>query len=169
EDRVFVDVRREWRAGPRLTLTFSDRLNVRVENDLAFPTRQNVVNDWRGGVLGWGIFANTDVGAGCINLKGGAGPGVKPHRLFQDAGRRRAAFGRSVGSARGSTRNADASRTAHLDRWRTDRRVRAGGLSHELDLLQHQLAIRWPFIRSNERPRATAREGEHQRGGRLQP
>src|SRR5262249_23249906 len=52
--RVFVDVRREWRAGRRLTLTFSDRLNVRAENDLAFPTQQNVTNDWRGAVAPWG-------------------------------------------------------------------------------------------------------------------
>src|SRR5215813_7200628 len=30
QERVFVDVRREWRAGPRLMLTFSDRVNVRA-------------------------------------------------------------------------------------------------------------------------------------------
>src|SRR5262249_6323079 len=45
QDRVFVDVRREWRAGRRLTLTFSDRLNVRAENALAFPTPQHLLND----------------------------------------------------------------------------------------------------------------------------
>src|SRR5262249_42713517 len=83
EDRVFVDVRREWRAGPRLTLTFSDRLNVRVENDLAFPTRQNVVNDWREGFLSWEISDNTYVDAGRINLKSGAALGFNPTDFFK--------------------------------------------------------------------------------------
>src|SRR5262249_45272981 len=59
QDRVFVDVRREWRAGRRLTLTFSDRLNVRAENDLAFPTQQNVINDWREGFLSFVACAST--------------------------------------------------------------------------------------------------------------
>src|SRR5262249_795799 len=59
QDRVFVDVRREWPAGRRLTLTFSDRLNVRAENDLAFPTQQSVINEWRGGGLSFVACAST--------------------------------------------------------------------------------------------------------------
>src|SRR5499427_5596336 len=83
QDRVFVDVRREWRAGRRLTLTFSDRLNVRAENDLAFPTQQNVINDWREGFFSWEIFDNTYVDAGRINLKSGAALGFNPTDFFK--------------------------------------------------------------------------------------
>jgi hypothetical protein len=78
QERVFVDVRREWRAGRRLTLTFSDRVNVRAEHDLAFPSQQNVINDWREGFFSWEVFDNTYVDAGRINLKSGAALGFNP-------------------------------------------------------------------------------------------
>ena len=83
QERVFVDVRREWRAGQRLTLTFSDRLNVRAENDLAFPTQQNVINDWREGFFSWEIVDSTYVDAGRINLKSGAALGFNPTDFFK--------------------------------------------------------------------------------------
>src|SRR5215468_4312063 len=83
QDRLFVDVRREWRAGRRLTLTFSDRLNVRAENDLAFPTRQNVINDWREGFVSWEVSDNSYVDAGRINLKSGAALGFNPTDFFK--------------------------------------------------------------------------------------
>src|SRR5262249_44000287 len=78
EDRVFVDVRREWRAGRSVTLAFSDRLNVRAENDLPFPTQQNVINEWREGFVSWEIVDSTYVDAGRINLKSGAALGFNP-------------------------------------------------------------------------------------------
>ena len=83
EDRVFVDVRREWRAGRRLTLTFSDRLNVRAANDLAFPVQQNLINEWREGFVSWEIFDSTYVDAGRINLKSGAALGYNPTDFFK--------------------------------------------------------------------------------------
>src|SRR5215471_16617029 len=83
QDRLFVDVRREWRAGRRLTLTFSDRLNVRAENDLEFPTQQNVINDWREGFFSWEIFDSTYVDGGRINLKSGAALGFNPTDFFK--------------------------------------------------------------------------------------
>jgi hypothetical protein len=83
EDRVFVDVRREWRAGRRLTLTFSDRLNVRAQNDLAFPTEENLINEWREGFVSWEIFDSTYVDAGRINLKSGAALGFNPTDFFK--------------------------------------------------------------------------------------
>jgi len=83
EDRVFVDVRREWRAGRRLTLTFSDRLNVRAEDDLAFPTQQNLINEWREGFVSWEMFDRTYVDAGRINLKSGAALGYNPTDFFK--------------------------------------------------------------------------------------
>src|SRR5215510_423645 len=83
QDRLFVDVRREWRAGRRLTLTFSDRLNVRAENDLEFPTQQNVINDWREGFFSWEVFDSTYVDGGRINLKSGAALGFNPTDFFK--------------------------------------------------------------------------------------
>jgi hypothetical protein len=83
QERVFVDVRREWRVGRRLTLTFSDRLNVRAEHDLAFPAPQNVINDWREGFVSWEIFDSTYVDAGRINLKSGAALGFNPTDFFK--------------------------------------------------------------------------------------
>jgi hypothetical protein len=83
EDRVLVDVRREWRAGRHLTLMFSDRLNVRAENDLAFPTQQNLINEWREGFVSWEFFDRTYVDAGRINLKSGAALGFNPTDFFK--------------------------------------------------------------------------------------
>src|SRR5262249_49436124 len=82
QDRVFVDVRREWHAGRRLTLAFGDRLNVRAENDLAFPTKENVINEWREGFVSWEIFDSTYIDAGRINLKSGAALGFNPTDFF---------------------------------------------------------------------------------------
>jgi hypothetical protein len=83
QERMFVDVRREWRAGPRLMLTFSDRVNVRAAHDLAFPSQQNVINDWREGFVSWEGFDNTYIDAGRINLKSGAALGFNPTDFFK--------------------------------------------------------------------------------------
>jgi hypothetical protein len=83
EARAFVDVRREWRAGRRVTLTFSDRLNVRAQNHLAFPTQENLINEWREGAVSWEIFDSTYVDAGRINLKSGAALGFNPTDFFK--------------------------------------------------------------------------------------
>src|SRR5215831_8411894 len=83
QGRVFVDVRREWRASRHLTFTFSDRLNVRAQDDLAFPTRHNVINEWREGSFSWEIFNGTYLDAGRINLKSGAALGFNPTDFFK--------------------------------------------------------------------------------------
>lgn len=83
QERAFVDVRREWRAGPRLTLAFSDRANVRAEDDLAFVSRQSMINDWREGFLSWEAVDNTYVDVGRINLKSGAALGYNPTDFFK--------------------------------------------------------------------------------------
>src|SRR5262249_36827469 len=83
EDRVFVDVRPELRAGARLTLTFSDRLNVRAASNLAFLVQQNLINEWREGFVSWEIVDNMYVDAGRINLKSGAALGFNPTDFFK--------------------------------------------------------------------------------------
>jgi len=83
QERIFFDVRREWRVGNRLSLGFSDRVNLRTENDLSFPTQQNVINDWREGFLSWEVVDRTYVDAGRINLKSGAALGFNPTDFFK--------------------------------------------------------------------------------------
>jgi hypothetical protein len=83
EDRVFVDVRREWRAGRRVTFALSDRLNVRTESGLPFPSQQNLINEWREGFVSWEILDGTYVDAGRINLKSGAALGFNPTDFFK--------------------------------------------------------------------------------------
>ena len=83
QERLFVDVRREWRVSPRVTLTFSDRVNVRAENDLVWFTQQSVINDWREGFLSWEVVDNTYVDAGRINVKSGAALGFDPTDFFK--------------------------------------------------------------------------------------
>lgn len=82
QERVFLDVRREWRAG-RLTFSLSDRLNVRAQNDLAFPTEENVINEWREGFVSWEIIDNTYVDGGRINVKSGVALGFNPTDFFK--------------------------------------------------------------------------------------
>jgi len=83
QERAFVDVRREWRVRPRITLTFSDRANVRAENDLAFVAQENVINDWREGFFSWEAIDNTYIDGGRINLKSGAALGYNPTDFFK--------------------------------------------------------------------------------------
>lgn len=83
QERAFVDVRRDWRVRPRFTLTFSDRANMRAENDLAFVTQEDVINDWREGFFSWEAVDNTYVDAGRINLKSGAALGYNPTDFFK--------------------------------------------------------------------------------------
>ncbi len=64
-------------------MTFSDRANVRAENDLAFVTRENVINDWREGFFSWEAVDNTYVDGGRINLKSGAALGYNPTDFFK--------------------------------------------------------------------------------------
>jgi hypothetical protein len=83
QGRVFVDVRREWRVSQRVTLTFSDRANMRAEDDLAFPSQENVINDWREGFVSWEVFDSAYVDAGRINVKSGAALGFNPTDFFK--------------------------------------------------------------------------------------
>jgi hypothetical protein len=83
QERVFFDVRREWRVNKRLTFVFSDRVNVRAENDLALFTQQSVINDWREGFLSWEVVDNTYLDVGRINVKSGAALGFNPTDFFK--------------------------------------------------------------------------------------
>jgi len=83
EERLFLDIRKEWRLYDRLSLTLSDRLNLRGEENLLFPNHENVINDFREGYLSWEPFDRTYLDAGRINLKNGAALGFNPTDFFK--------------------------------------------------------------------------------------
>jgi hypothetical protein len=83
QERLFIDVRKEWSLGHRLNVTFGDRLNMRADSDLVFPSHQNVINDFREGFLSWEPVDRTYVDAGRINLKSGAALGFNPTDFFK--------------------------------------------------------------------------------------
>src|SRR3982075_164260 len=83
QERLFLDVRKEWRLTSRLGLTYSGRLNFRDENDLSFPTHENVINDLREVYLDWQPWDRTYLDVGRVNLKSGVALGYNPTDFFR--------------------------------------------------------------------------------------
>jgi hypothetical protein len=83
QERLFLDVRKEWRLASPLTLTYSGRVNFRAEDDLSFPTHENLINDLREAYLGWQPWGRTYVDLGRINLKSGVALGYNPTDFFR--------------------------------------------------------------------------------------
>lgn len=83
QERLFLDVRKEYHVVDRLTFTVSDRLNFRAEDDLDFPTHENLINDLRELYLGWQATDRTYLDVGRINLKSGVSLGYNPTDFFR--------------------------------------------------------------------------------------
>jgi hypothetical protein len=83
QERLFLDVRKEWRLADPLTLTYSGRLNFRGEDDLSFPTHENVINDLREVYLSWQPRERLYLDMGRINLKSGVALGYNPTDFFR--------------------------------------------------------------------------------------
>ena len=83
QERLFFDVSKEWRLTDRLELKYSGRLNLRFENDLTFPTHENVINDLREFYLGWQPWEGAYLDFGRINLKSGVALGYNPTDFFR--------------------------------------------------------------------------------------
>src|SRR5271169_3698522 len=71
QERLLLDMRKQWSFGNRFSLTYSGRLNFRVEDGLGFPNHENVINDFREGYASWEPLDRTYLDAGRINLKSG--------------------------------------------------------------------------------------------------
>jgi hypothetical protein len=78
QERLFFDVNKELRLADRLSITYSDRLNLRAENDLDFPTHENLINDLRELYVNWHALDSTYLDVGRINLKSGVALGYNP-------------------------------------------------------------------------------------------
>jgi len=83
QERLFVDIRKEWRLASPLTFTYSGRVNFRAEDDLAFPTHENLINDLREAYLSWQPSGRTYLDLGRINLKSGVALGYNPTDFFR--------------------------------------------------------------------------------------
>jgi hypothetical protein len=83
QERLFLDVRKEWRLADPLTFTYSGRVNFRAEDDLGFPTHGNLINDLREAYLGWQPWERTYLDLGRINLKSGVALGYNPTDYFR--------------------------------------------------------------------------------------
>src|SRR3982074_3721665 len=83
QERLFFAVRKEWRLTSRLGLTYSGRVNFRDENDLSFPTHENVINDLREVYLDWQPWDRTYLEVGRVNLKSVVALGYTPTDFFR--------------------------------------------------------------------------------------
>lgn len=83
QERLFVDAREQWSAGTAVHFYVSDRLNLRAENDLSFPTQENLINDLREIYTSVELATRTYVDAGRINLKSGVAFGYNPTDYFK--------------------------------------------------------------------------------------
>ncbi len=83
QERLFLDARQQWSAGGGLRFYLSDRLNLRAENDLSFPTQENLINDLRELYASTELATRTYLDAGRINLKSGVALGYNPTDYFK--------------------------------------------------------------------------------------
>ena len=83
QERLFLDAREQWSAGDGVRFSLSDRLNVRAENDLSFPTQENLINDLRELYVSTEPATRTYLDVGRINLKSGVALGYNPTDYFR--------------------------------------------------------------------------------------
>jgi hypothetical protein len=83
QQRLFLDVRKEWKLADPLTFAYSGRTNFRAQDDLSFPTHENLTNDLREAYLGWHPLDRTYLDLGRINLKSGVALGYNPTDFFR--------------------------------------------------------------------------------------
>jgi hypothetical protein len=83
QDRLLLDWREEWRLGDAVRLTFSDRFNLRFENDIPFPSQANVINELRELYASAEPAARRYVDVGRVNVKSGIALGYNPTDYFK--------------------------------------------------------------------------------------
>ncbi len=83
EERALLDVRKEWHVGEGLRLAYSGRLNLRAEDGLGFPNRENLIHALREAYLSWEPRERLFFDVGRINLKSGVALGFNPTDFFK--------------------------------------------------------------------------------------
>ena len=83
QSRLLLDWREEWELGHGVRLNLSDRLNLRFENDIDFPSQQNLLNELRELYGSAEPAARSYLDLGRINLKSGVALGYNPTDYFK--------------------------------------------------------------------------------------
>jgi len=83
EDRLFLDLRRDWRLDDQLNVTLSGRFNLRAESGIPIADHENVVAEWREAYASWRPLDGTYLDIGRINLKSGVALGFNPTDFFK--------------------------------------------------------------------------------------
>jgi hypothetical protein len=83
QSRLLLDWREEWGLGDGVRLNLSDRLNVRFENDIDFPSQENLLNELRELYVSAEPAARSYLELGRINLKSGVALGYNPTDYFK--------------------------------------------------------------------------------------
>jgi opacity protein-like surface antigen len=83
QNRTSLDAAGQWDLTPHLGATFSDRFNLRGENDLDVSSRQTLRNDFREGYLTWEPSTRNYLETGRINLRNGVALGFNPTDFFK--------------------------------------------------------------------------------------
>jgi len=83
EERLFLDMRRQWVFDPTFSITLSDRFNFRAENDIVPPSHETIRNDFREGYASWEFASSTYLDVGRINVKTGVAAGFNPTDFFK--------------------------------------------------------------------------------------
>lgn len=83
QERLLLDVRQDYPVSPQARLFLSGRLNLRDEDDLPFPSHQDIVTDFREAYVSWHHSDSVYLDAGRINLKNGIALGYNPTDFFK--------------------------------------------------------------------------------------
>ncbi|HLG98114.1 MAG TPA: hypothetical protein VKX49_17495 [Bryobacteraceae bacterium] len=83
QERLFLDLRKQWNLAEGLNFTLSDRFNFRAEPDVTFPSGENFLNEFREGYLSWEPRDRLYLDVGRINLRSGAALGFNPTDFFK--------------------------------------------------------------------------------------
>ncbi|HET7174922.1 MAG TPA: hypothetical protein VFK21_02850 [Gammaproteobacteria bacterium] len=83
QERLLLDIRQDYPIGQRSRLFLSDRFNLRDEDDLPFPSHEDIVTDFREAYISWRPSDQLYVDAGRINLKSGIALGYNPTDFFK--------------------------------------------------------------------------------------
>jgi hypothetical protein len=83
EVRGFIDMRLDRRVDENFSVDYSGRLNLRAEDGLGFPNRENVRNDLREIYATWTDNRGWFLQVGRINLKSGVAEGFNPTDYFK--------------------------------------------------------------------------------------
>lgn len=83
QERLLLDVRQDHPIGQHTQLYLSDRFNLRDEDDLPFPSHEDIVTDFREAYVSWHPSDSFYVDTGRINLKNGIALGYNPTDFFK--------------------------------------------------------------------------------------